>query len=144
MAPRAMWTGQLRISLVNFGVRLYAATESSRRVAMNQLHKDCHQRVRNQLVCPTHGPVNREDITKGYEHTKGSYVIIEPTDLESIRLESNKTIELTQFVDADEIDALRRQPARVFAERHRTGRADQEPERLGHVAVGEIDCERDQ
>ena len=106
MPPRAMWTGQLRLSLVSFGVRMYAATESSKRVSMNQLHKDCHQRVRNQLSCPTHGTVARDDIVKGYEYEKDSYVIISAEDMESIRLPSSKTIDLVQFVDADEIDAL--------------------------------------
>lgn len=106
MPPRAMWTGQLRLSLVGFGVRMYAATESSRRVSMNQLHKDCHQRVRNQLVCPVHGPINREDIVKGYAYEKDAYVVISQEDLDSIRLPSTKTIDLVQFVDADEIDPL--------------------------------------
>jgi len=106
MAPRAMWTGQLRLSLVSFGVRLYAATESAGKVSMNQLHKDCHQRARNQLVCPTHGPIGRDEIVKGYEYEKDSYVIIEQEDLDQIRLESNKTIELVEFVDAEEIDPL--------------------------------------
>ena len=106
MPPRAMWTGQLRLSLVSFGVRMYAATESSKRVAMNQLHKDCHQRVRNQLQCPVHGAINREDIVKGYAYEKDAYIVIGQEDLEAIRLESTKTIDLVQFVDPDEIDAL--------------------------------------
>ena len=106
MPPRAMWTGQLRLSLVSFGVRMYAATESSKRVAMNQLHKDCHQRVRNQLNCPVHGAINREDIVKGYAYEKDAYIVIDQEDLEAIRLESTKTIDLVQFVDPDEIDAL--------------------------------------
>ncbi len=106
MPPRAMWTGQLRLSLVSFGVRMYAATESSKRVAMNQLHKDCHQRVRNQLNCPVHGAINREDIVKGYAYEKDAYVVISAEDLEAIKLESTKTIDLVQFVDPDEIDAL--------------------------------------
>jgi len=104
MAPRAMWTGQLRLSLVSFGVRLYSATESAKRVSMNQLHRDCHQRLRQQMVCPTHGPVGRDEIVKGYEYEKDSYVIIDQDDLDQIKLESNKTIELVQFVDPDEID----------------------------------------
>ncbi len=106
MPPRAMWTGQLRLSLVSFGVRMYAATESSKRVSMNQLHKGCNQRVRNQLACPTHGTINRDDIVKGYEYEKDSYVIISQDDIESIRLPSSKTIDLVQFVDDDEIEAL--------------------------------------
>jgi len=106
MAPRAMWTGQLRLSLVTFGVRMYAATESSQRVSMNQLHKDCHQRVRQQLVCPTHGPIGRDEIVKGYEYEKDHYVLIEQEDLDAIKLESTKTIEATHFVDPEEIDAM--------------------------------------
>jgi DNA end-binding protein Ku len=104
MAPRAMWTGQLRLSLVSFGVRLYSATESAKRVSMNQLHRDCHQRLRQQMICPTHGPVGRDEIVKGYQYEKDSYVIITQEDLDGIKLESNKTIELVQFVDPDEID----------------------------------------
>jgi DNA end-binding protein Ku len=106
MPPRAMWTGQLRLSLVSFGVRMYAATESARRVSMNQLHKDCHQRVRNQLACPAHGTISRDDVVKGYEYEKDSYVIITAEDLDSIKLPSSKTIDLVQFVDAGEIDAV--------------------------------------
>ncbi|MGI9014167.1 MAG: Ku protein [Phycisphaerales bacterium] len=106
MPPRAMWTGQLRLSLVSIGVRMYAATESSNRVAMNQLHKDCHQRIKNQTVCPTHGPIPRSEIVKGYEYEKDSYVIIEDDDLQALRLESKKTIDLVQFVDAGEIDPM--------------------------------------
>lgn len=103
-APRAMWKGQLRLSLVTFGVRLYAATESSSRVSMNQLHKGCHQRLKNQTVCPVHGPVGRDEIVKGYEYEKDTYVIIDQEDLDALRLESNKVIELVQFVDEGEID----------------------------------------
>jgi DNA end-binding protein Ku len=106
MAPRAMWTGQLRLSLVSFGVRLYAATESSGRVSMRQLHKDCHQRLKNQLVCPIHGPVKRDEVVKGYEYEKDSYVIIDQEDLDAIRIASTRTIDLVQFIDADEIDPL--------------------------------------
>jgi DNA end-binding protein Ku len=106
MPPRAMWTGQLRLSLVSFGVRMYAATESANRVSMNQLHKGCNQRVRQQMVCPAHGPVNREDIARGYEYEKDHYVIVEESDLEGIRLPSSKTIDLVQFVDPAEIGPL--------------------------------------
>lgn len=101
-----MWTGQLRLSLVSFGVRLYAATESANRVSMNQLHKGCNQRVRNQTVCPTHGQIARDEIVKGYEYEKDAYVIIEQPDLDAIKLKSSRTIELVQFVDIGDIDPL--------------------------------------
>jgi DNA end-binding protein Ku len=106
MAPRAMWTGQLRLSLVSFGVRMYAATESASQVSMNQLHRGCNQRVKNQLVCPTHGPISRDEIAKGYEYEKDSYVIIDQADMDSIKLQSSKAIDLVQFVEAGEIDPL--------------------------------------
>ncbi len=106
MPPRAMWKGQLRLSLVSFGVRMYSATESGARVSLNQLHADCHQRVKNQLTCPVHGPITRDEIVKGYEYEKDSYVLIDEEDLANIRLESTKTIDLVQFVDEGEIDPL--------------------------------------
>lgn len=106
MPPRAMWTGQLRFSLVTLGVRLYAATESTSRVSMNQLHKGCHQRLKSQLQCPVHGPVERDEIVKGFEYEKDSYVIIEKEELDALKLETTKTIELIEFVDASEIDPL--------------------------------------
>ncbi|MCA9294398.1 MAG: Ku protein [Phycisphaerales bacterium] len=106
MPPRAMWTGQLRLSLVSFGVRMYAATESGARVSMNQLHRGCHQRLKNQLTCPIHGPVERDDVVKGYEYEKDTYVIIDPEDLEAIRLQANHTIDLKTFVKADAIGPL--------------------------------------
>lgn len=106
MPPRAMWTGQLRLSLVSFGVRMYSATESGARVSMNQLHKGCHQRLKNQLTCPIHGPVERDEVAKGYEYEKDTYVIIETEDLDAIRLQANHTIDLKTFVKADSIGPL--------------------------------------
>ena len=106
MAPRAMWKGQMRLSLVTFGVRMYSATESARRVSMNQLHQECHQRLKQQMTCPVHGPVTRDEIVKGYEYEKDTYVIIDSTDLDGLKLESNKTIELVEFVDVGQIDSM--------------------------------------
>lgn len=106
MPPRAMWTGQMRISLVSFGVRLFAATESGRTVSMNQLHKDCHQRLKQQMMCPVHGAVTRDEIVKGYEYEKDKYVIMAQEDLDGIRLESTKTIDLVRFVDAGAVDPV--------------------------------------
>lgn len=106
MAPRASWKGQLKLSLVSLPVRLYNAVSSTSRISLNQLHRDCHRRLKQQMICPEHGPVERPDIVKGYEYEKGKYVILDDTDLEQIRLETNKSIELIQFVEADELDSL--------------------------------------
>lgn len=106
MALRANWTGHLKLSLVSIPIRLYNAISSSNKVSFNQLHKNCHQRLRQQLVCPQHGKVERDDIVKGYEYEKDKYVVMEEADLEKVELETTKTIELLQFVDAAQIDPI--------------------------------------
>lgn len=106
MAPRATWKGQLKLSLVSFPVRLHTAVSSSTRVSLNQLHRDCNQRLRQQMTCPEHGAVDRTDIARGYEYEKGKYVVIDDSDLEHLKLETQKTIELLYFTDADALDSL--------------------------------------
>ena len=96
----------MKLSLVSIPVRLYNVINSSSRVSLNQLHKGCNQRIRQQLVCATHGKVEREDIAKGYEYEKDKYVVLDEADLEKVKLETNKVIDLVQFVDADEINPL--------------------------------------
>ena len=106
MAPRASWAGYLRLSLVTIPVRLYNAISSTSKVTLNQLHKSCNMRLRQQMVCPEHGKVEKEDIVKGYEFEKDKYVVIDDSDLEKIRLETTKTIEVAQFVDASAVDSI--------------------------------------
>jgi DNA end-binding protein Ku len=106
MAPRASWTGFLRVSLVTIPIRLYNAVSSTSKTTLNQLHKNCNLRLRQQMVCPEHGPVTKDEIVKGYQFEKGKYVVITSEDLEKLKLETTKTIELTQFVDAKELDPV--------------------------------------
>jgi DNA end-binding protein Ku len=96
----------MKLSLVSVPVRLYNVINSSSRISMNQLHKGCHQRLRQQLVCAQHGKVEREDIVKGYEYEKDKYVVLEEADIEKVRLETNKVVELVQFVDEQELNPL--------------------------------------
>ncbi len=103
MPPRAYWKGQVKLSLVAFPVRLYNAISSSSRVALNQLHAECNSRIKSKTTCPIHGEIPRSDLVKGYEFEKGKYVVIDDADLERIKLESNRTLELLQFIDADEL-----------------------------------------
>lgn len=103
MALRASWTGHLKISLVTIPVRLYNAVSSTARISFNQLHRGCGERIRYDLTCPIHGHVEREDIEKGYEFEKNRYVVIDEADLEQVRLETTKVIELTQFTPIAEI-----------------------------------------
>jgi DNA end-binding protein Ku len=103
MAPRAYWTGNLKISLVTFGVRLYNAVSEAEKIRLNQLHKGCNSRIKMPTTCPIHGQVERSEIIKGYEFEKDKYVAIEQDELDKIKLRSEKTIELTKFVPADSI-----------------------------------------
>jgi DNA end-binding protein Ku len=105
MAPRAFWTGHLRLSLVNIPVRLYTATSAERSIAFHQIHEPTGERVRYQKIAPSVGPIENEEITKGYEYEKGKYVLIEPKEIDELKLESKQTIDLARFVDEDAIDA---------------------------------------
>lgn len=105
-APRATWKGHIKLSLVAFPVKLHSAVSSASRVSFNQLHKGCHRRLKQQMVCPEHGAVERSDIVKGYEYEDDKYVLIDEADLAKVKLETNHTIELTQFIDADALSPL--------------------------------------
>jgi DNA end-binding protein Ku len=104
MAPRAFWTGHLRLSLVNIPVKLYPATTSERAIAFHQIHEPSGKRIRYQKIVPGIGPVENEEITKGYEYDKGKYVLIDQKEIDDLKLESKQTIELSRFVDEDAID----------------------------------------
>ncbi len=103
MAARASWTGHLKISLITIPVRLYNAVSSTARVSFNQLHKDCGERIRYQLTCPVHGPVEREEVVKGFQYEKNRYVELDEADLDNVRLETSKVIELLSFAPLDDI-----------------------------------------
>lgn len=102
--PRAYWKGYLRLSLVSIGVELYAATVSAETTVLHQIHKPSGKRVRYEKVVPGLGPIEASDIVKGFEIGEDSYVVLEPEELEEIKLESSRSIDLVQFVDPGEID----------------------------------------
>ena len=106
MAARAYWQGQIRLALVSIPVEIYSATKSGAQIAFHQIHEPSGKRVRYEKTVPGIGAVKPEDIVKGYEVSKGDYVLLQPDEIEAVKLESKKTLELTQFVDADEIDVL--------------------------------------
>jgi DNA end-binding protein Ku len=106
MAARPTWQGHLRLSLVSCPVALYTATSSGGDVRFNMLHKKTHNRIRMIPTDPELGPVDRADIVKGYEIEKDRYVVVTPEEIESVRLESTRTIDIDTFVDATEIDRL--------------------------------------
>ena len=106
MAARAYWKGQVRLALVSISVELYTATRTGASIAFNQIHEPTGQRIKYEKVVPGVGPVDRDDIIKGFEIEKGSYILLDDEEIEAVKLESKKTLELVQFVDAHEIDVL--------------------------------------
>jgi DNA end-binding protein Ku len=98
------WRGFLRLQLVSINVDIYAATESASEIHFNQIHKPSGKRIKYEKVVPGIGPVDNADIVKGYQIEPDVYVTLEPEEVEAIRLESKKTIDMVQFVEAREID----------------------------------------
>lgn len=106
MAARAYWQGQIRLALVSIPVEIYPATRSGASISFHQIHEPTGKRIKYEKVAPGVGPVDREEIVRGYEISKGNYVILEDDEIEAAKVESKKTLDLVQFVDADEIDVL--------------------------------------
>jgi DNA end-binding protein Ku len=106
MAIRPTWQGHLRLSLVTCPVALYTATSARGDVHFNMLHKATHNRIRMIPTDPETGPVERSDIVKGYEIEKGHYVVVTQEEIDSVKLESTRTIDIERFVDRDDIDRL--------------------------------------
>lgn len=106
MAARAYWQGQIRLALVSIAVEVYSATKSGAKISFRQIHEPSGKPIKYEKVVPGIGPVDADEILKGFEYEKGSYVLLDPEEVEAVKLESKKTLELTQFVDLDEIDVL--------------------------------------
>lgn len=106
MAARAYWQGQIRLALVSIPVEIYPATKSTATVAFHQIHEPSGKRIKYEKVVPGIGPVDADEIMKGFEVSKGDYVLLEQDEIDAVKLESRKTLELVQFVDASEIDVL--------------------------------------
>ena len=106
MASRPTWQGHLRLSLVTCPVALYTATSPAGDVHFNLLHKDTHNRIRMIPTDPELGAVERGDLVKGFEYEKGHYIVVTPEEIDAVRLESTRTIDIERFVDRDAIDRL--------------------------------------
>jgi DNA end-binding protein Ku len=104
MAARPIWRGQIRLALVSIPVELFPATKSGAAIQFHQVHEPTGKRIKYEKVVPGVGPVDKDEIVKGYEVSKGHYVLLDPEEIESVKLESRKTLDLVQFVDEEEID----------------------------------------
>ena len=105
-ASRPIWKGQLRLSLVSINVEMFPAHKSGATTSFNQIHKPSGKRVHYQKVVDGIGPVDADDIKKGYQYEKGEYVLLEDEELDAVKLETKKTLDLVQFVDETEIPPL--------------------------------------
>ena len=106
MAARAYWQGQIRLALVSIPVEIYSATKTGAKISFNQIHEPSGKRISYEKVVPGIGPIDRDEIVKGYEVSKGNYVLLDDEEIEAVKIESKRTLELVQFVDAHEIDPL--------------------------------------
>ena len=106
MAARAYWQGQIRLALVSIPVEVYPATKSGAAISFRQIHEPSGKRIAYEKVVPGIGPVDRDEIVKGYEISRGNYVLLEDDEIEAVKIESRRTLELVQFVDAADVDPL--------------------------------------
>lgn len=105
--PRAIATGQIAFGLVSIPVKLFSAAETSEKISFNMLHKDCGSRIQQQLFCPRdERTIDRTDVVKGYEFSKGQYVLFNEDELKALEEKSTQQIDITEFVKSDQIDPI--------------------------------------
>jgi DNA end-binding protein Ku len=105
---RPFWSGQIQISLVTFGVKLFPAVEAKSEIRFHQISRKTGERVRHQKVSGgsegDEAPVEKDDIVKGYEYSKGEYIQIDPQEIANLRIPSRHTLELQQFVNLNDME----------------------------------------
>ena len=107
MPARSTWKGYLKISLVTIPIKVFPATDSGATLSFNQLHAECKTRIQQKRWCPKcEREVPHTDIVKGYEYEKGQYVVVEEEDMEKVRVESTRVINLEKFTDDTAIDPI--------------------------------------
>ena len=108
MAPIPVWSGNLRLSLVLVPVRLFPATSSEGTIAFRMIHEPSGKPIKYLKGVETEQgfeEVPEEEIIKGYEHAKGHHVLINPEEIDALKLEAKHTIDMARFVDLDQIDS---------------------------------------
>src|SRR5919204_3866020 len=102
----SVWTGYLTFGLISMPVRLFSGARGTR-VSFHMLHRDDNVRVKQQLYCPADERViERSEIVKGFEYRKGDYVVVEPDEIKKIEPKTAKSMEILEFVKAQEIDPI--------------------------------------
>lgn len=106
MPARSSWKGYLKVSLVSVPVKAYTSSASGSEIHLNQLHQECHSRIRYRKVCPVHGEVPNDEIISGYEFAKDQYVVIDPDEIKQLRPGGDKSIDIDTFVATDQVDSI--------------------------------------
>jgi DNA end-binding protein Ku len=107
MPARPTWKGYLKISLVNIPIKVFPATDAGATLGFNQLHGECQTRIQQKRWCPKcEREVPNTDIVKGYEFEKGRYVVMNDEDIEKVRVDSTRIIDLEKFTDDTAIDPI--------------------------------------
>ncbi len=106
MAYRPSWQGYLKLSLVTCPVALYTATNAGGDVHFNLINPATNNRIKMTTIDPDTGPIERSALVKGYEVSKGEYILLTDEEIKSVKLESTKTIDIERFVAGDQIDRL--------------------------------------
>jgi DNA end-binding protein Ku len=138
----SVWKGHLTFGLISIPIRLFSAARSER-VSFNQLHKECHSRLKQPLFCPTcNRMVERTEIVKGYEYEKDQYVLFSEEEMEKIQPASARTMEILEFVEMKEVDPLH-YDASYFATPEEAGQKAyhllvKAMEESGYVAIAKV------
>ncbi|TMU86901.1 Ku protein [Bacillus sp. BHET2] len=102
-----IWKGSISFGLVNIPIKLHAATED-RDIKLRSLHKECHTPIKYEKVCPTcEKEIDQHEIVKGYEVTKGKFVVLEENELKELKdVGGEKAVEIVDFIKIEEIDPI--------------------------------------
>lgn len=143
MVGRPFWSGQLKISLVSFGIQLYPAVDAQSGITFHQIDTTTGQRVRHQNVVNTDEPVEKTEIVKGYEYAKGKYIAVEPDEIKRLRIPTRNAVEVKQFVDLGDLPpALFEKPYFVLPNLKESAEAfaivREAMKQSGKAAVGEV------
>src|SRR3954468_14671982 len=116
MSARATWKGYLKISLVTIPIKVFPATDAGATLSFNQLHAECRTRIQQKRWCSScQREVPNTDIVKGYEFEKGQYVVVDDEDIEKVRVDSTRVINLETFTDDVAIHSIYPQPPFLLA-----------------------------
>ncbi|MGA9060316.1 MAG: Ku protein [Terracidiphilus sp.] len=143
MAGRPNWSGQLKISLVSFGIQLFPAANPQAGISFHEIDRATGQRIRHLNVIGDGEPVENSQIVKGYEYSKGKYLAVDPEEVAKLRIETKNVIDVKQFIALDELaPALFETPYFVVPEPKESPEAfavvRKAMEQTGKAALGEI------